>query len=135
MILSSVDLPQPEGPMIETNSPLLMLILISFSAVVSISSVRKALVTFCNDSMVVPRFGPVFLCFLNLALCLAVTQSCFRKPHKYIPVAPIGIHADEVFRNRTGSLPPTFSVFDQKKHHTIWRKEGGALGTIAYSSV
>src|SRR5688572_24566509 len=106
MMFSSVDLPQPEGPMIDTNSPLLILILISFSAVVSISSVRKALVTFCSDSI-----GDSSVCIFLLLDKLsrqAVTQSRYKKPHKYIHVALVGIHADEVSCNETESLPRTF---------------------------
>jgi hypothetical protein len=38
--LSSVDLPQPDGPMIATNSPSWMSRSIAFSAVVSTASVR-----------------------------------------------------------------------------------------------
>src|SRR5690606_18949984 len=43
MMLSSVDLPQPDGPMTATNSPAEMRRLTSFSAAVSTSLVRKTL--------------------------------------------------------------------------------------------
>jgi hypothetical protein len=79
MIFSSVDLPQPEGPMIDTNSPLLILMLISLSAVVSTASVRKALVTFCNESMAVPGLSQFFVISHSTAeFSVICTQRLYR---------------------------------------------------------
>ena len=57
-MLSSVDLPQPEGPMMATNSPSFTSKLTPFKAVVSTASVRKI---FVNSSILIIVFYLIYI--------------------------------------------------------------------------
>ena len=58
MMLSSVDLPQPDGPMIAVNSPAAIPRSTSLSAVVSTSAARKTFERFCMTSIGIPSSSP-----------------------------------------------------------------------------
>src|SRR5574344_2186302 len=65
-IFSNVDLPQPEGPMMATNSPSFTSILTPLSAIVSTSSVRKILVMF--SVLIISCFFVFSCCKVTLLL-------------------------------------------------------------------
>ena len=69
-MFSSVDLPQPEGPMMATNSPSLISKLTPFSAVVSISSVRKTLQRL--DTLIIMSCYLIIYSFFNDSTGLAL---------------------------------------------------------------
>src|SRR4051812_37379896 len=70
MMLSKVLLPQPEGPMIERNSPLAIWRFILLSARVSIVSVRYTFSTFCKQIIA------SFLSFIAKAVFIIGCENC-----------------------------------------------------------
>ena len=71
MMLSRVDLPQPEGPMIDTNSPFCISRLTFSSARVSISFVRYTLLISLSVMMLMIQYCfMVFIFLCMLLLCV-----------------------------------------------------------------
>lgn len=104
-MFSKVDLPQPEGPIIATNSPCLISILTLFNAQVSTSSVRK---TFCKFSVLIMAIFN--LCFNKIVVyysylttsagfSLAALMTCRQmviKTRAAIPTRIIANHQREI---------------------------------------